>query len=168
MGQPKKLQRHKIKPEALARQQDTATPIDHLPNGKAALLSVTRRSSSFSGPIPPPSMLKEYDEVLPGMADRILKMAENQSSHRLQIEHKVVIGEITRAQLGMRCAFFIAVLGLVLGTILAATGYVATGSSFAGVPLATIVIAFLYSTNQKRKERAEKARIMTGAKELTP
>ena len=31
---------------------------------------------SFSGPIPPPWLLREYEEILPGSADRIMKLAE--------------------------------------------------------------------------------------------
>ncbi len=43
---------------------------------------------SVSGPIPPPSMMEQYERTLPGSADRILKMAENQSEHRQWIEKK--------------------------------------------------------------------------------
>ncbi len=31
---------------------------------------------SFSGPIPPPWLLSQYEEILPGSADRIMTMAE--------------------------------------------------------------------------------------------
>lgn len=44
----------------------------------------------FSGPIPHPRILKGYEEILPGSADRILTMAENQSKHRQAIEAEVV------------------------------------------------------------------------------
>ena len=36
------------------------------------------RDFSFSGPIPPPQFLEGYERVLPGSADRILTMAENE------------------------------------------------------------------------------------------
>ena len=45
-------------------------------------------SQEFAGPIPPPSMMKQYEGTLPGSADRILKMAENQSEHRQWMEKK--------------------------------------------------------------------------------
>ena len=41
-----------------------------------------RVSEKFAGPIPPPPIMKRYEEILPGSANRILKMAENQSEHR--------------------------------------------------------------------------------------
>jgi uncharacterized membrane protein len=33
-------------------------------------------SQKFSGPLPPPELLEGYERILPGAADRILKMAE--------------------------------------------------------------------------------------------
>ena len=44
----------------------------------ASLLSVR---ASFSGPLPPPELLKQYDEVVPGAADRIISMAEAEQAH---------------------------------------------------------------------------------------
>ena len=32
-------------------------------------------NQQFRGPIPPPVLLKQYEEVLPGSADRIVRMA---------------------------------------------------------------------------------------------
>ena len=34
------------------------------------------------GPLPDPSSLGEYDQVLPGLADRIVNMAEEEAEHR--------------------------------------------------------------------------------------
>lgn len=42
--------------------------------------------SEFSDPIPPPSIISGYENVLPGSADRILAMAENQAKHRQEME----------------------------------------------------------------------------------
>lgn len=41
---------------------------------------IAKIQSEYSGPIPPPNIIKGYEQVLPGSADRILKMAEKQSS----------------------------------------------------------------------------------------
>lgn len=43
-------------------------------------------SSSFRGPLPPPSVLSEYNQVVDNGAERIMKMAENQSTHRIELE----------------------------------------------------------------------------------
>ena len=44
----------------------------------------------YSGPIPPPDMLKGYNEIMPGLVDRIVITAEKQSIHRQSMEHKVI------------------------------------------------------------------------------
>ena len=37
--------------------------------------------ASFSGPLPPPAMFRGYEEVLPGAANRILKLTEDEAQH---------------------------------------------------------------------------------------
>ncbi len=48
------------------------------------------QSMSFSGPIPPPALLGQYDEVESGMANRIVTMTENEQIHRHIWEDKVL------------------------------------------------------------------------------
>ncbi|MCU1286780.1 MAG: uncharacterized protein JWO13_3130 [Acidobacteriales bacterium] len=47
-------------------------------------------SVTFSSPLPPPGLLKQYEEVQPGMVDKIIAMAEVQSAHRRSLETTVV------------------------------------------------------------------------------
>lgn len=54
------------------------------------LLARRVESMSYSGPIPHPMLLKEFNDVIPNGADRIMAMAEKQSEHRINIEDKVV------------------------------------------------------------------------------
>jgi hypothetical protein len=49
-------------------------------------------SGSFSGPLPPPAILKAYDLVEPGLASRITGLAERQAVHRMALEKAVVFG----------------------------------------------------------------------------
>jgi len=51
--------------------------------------------------IPSFTELAGYEEVLPGAAERIFVMAENQSSHRHGLENRVIGGDDVRAYLGM-------------------------------------------------------------------
>lgn len=52
---------------------------------------------SFSGPIPPPALLKEYDEALPGCAERVVQMAEREQSARHTDNRKLVHNDRLRA-----------------------------------------------------------------------
>lgn len=49
-----------------------------------------RKASTFSGPLPPPEILGEYNEMLKDGAERIMKMAENQSKHRIELEKHTI------------------------------------------------------------------------------
>src|ERR1022692_4735560 len=50
----------------------------------------TEFSLSRSAPLPLPSELAAYNEIIPQGADRIMKMAEAQTTHRIEIEKSVV------------------------------------------------------------------------------
>lgn len=46
------------------------------------VVELITQSALFSGPIPPPAMFAQYEEALPGAADRIMKLAENEQEIR--------------------------------------------------------------------------------------
>ena len=46
------------------------------------------QSKTFTGPIPSPEYLAQYERILPGTAERILAMAEQQAASRQDLERK--------------------------------------------------------------------------------
>ena len=38
----------------------------------------------FSGPLPPPDLLAQYDQVMPGLAQKIVSQFESETNHRHQ------------------------------------------------------------------------------------
>ena len=82
--------------------------------------------SSFSGPLPPPRGLDDYDRICPGAADRIIKMAEaeQRSAHKTGL-YGLVFGSIT----------FMLTLALIGWAL------------FLGQPLAAAIIFALVSVN---------------------
>lgn len=73
---------------------------------------------AFSGPLPPPSVLQQYEEVCPGAAERILRLAEGQSKHRQQMEAKVVASDCRAQDRGPVYGFIVAMSALVLSGVL--------------------------------------------------
>src|SRR5258708_3136622 len=41
-------------------------------------------SSEHCGPLPPPAELEKIDQIIPGGADRLLRMAEKEQTHRIE------------------------------------------------------------------------------------
>ena len=58
-------------------------------------------NEQFSGPMPHPRHLREYDHIVPGSAERILSMAERNLDHNIATEKRCVSAEIKDRNLGM-------------------------------------------------------------------
>lgn len=82
----------------------------------AAVLHSYRES--FSGPLPPPEILLKYEQTCKGAAHRIIKMAENQSIHRQELERKVIKSNISNERIGMNYTFLLTIALIISGVIL--------------------------------------------------
>lgn len=106
--------------------------------------------SEFSGPIPPPSIIKGYEEALPGAADRIITMAENQAKHRQDMEKTMIAAESRDSLLGVLFAFLLGAgcLGAaIVIVILVPQNSGAISSSILGVAgIGSIIATFIKST----------------------
>ena len=73
-------------------------------------------SASFAGPLPPPGMLQAYDEVVPGLAERIVSIREQERDHRFQWENRALAsisaGQWIAGGLVVFCVAMAAVLAL--------------------------------------------------------
>jgi uncharacterized membrane protein len=59
------------------------------PEQRESVLRVVQQvATSFEGPLPPPQMLAEYDRLIPNGADRMMKLLESQTNHRLLQESR--------------------------------------------------------------------------------
>jgi uncharacterized membrane protein len=121
---------------------------------------IVAQSSSFSGPLPPPDILQHYEDVVPGAADRIFKMAENQANHRQDLEGRVIRSDILKSYFGLAAGFAVAVVAIVGGVIVATGGQGTAGAAIGGAPVAALVVAFLSGTSSRRSERESKSQQM--------
>jgi uncharacterized membrane protein len=83
-----------------------------LPRARASITAVVK-TSVHQGPIPSPRQFGEYNEILPGSADRILSMAEKEQGHRHQWERRHLIGDVITnfVQLLLGFALSLALIG---------------------------------------------------------
>lgn len=49
---------------------------------------------SYQGPVPPPEMMRDYNDVDPTFADRLLTLAENDFKHQQEMAQLAIKGEI--------------------------------------------------------------------------
>ena len=97
----------------------------------------------WQGPLPSPQQLAQFDEVAPGSAERILRMAEQEGEHTRMMELKAHRSAAFGARLGQWLGFAIAAGGMGGSIYLAMHGHDHVAMVVGGVPLATIVVAFI-------------------------
>lgn len=122
-------------PEILNRVLDT-------PQGQAVVCQ------HFQGPVPPPAMLKEYEKLVPGLANRLVELTEKEQAHR----HQVVSESIDIAKGGQRKAFWLALIVIFAAVLFGLKGDTWLAGTLVGVDLVALVSAFVvgkyYSTKQ--------------------
>jgi hypothetical protein len=91
-------------------------------------------------------------------------MTERQATHRMDLESRVVRSDIWKSYLGLGAGFVLGMTGILMGGALVYVGHGQWGAAFSGAYLVSLVGAFIYGTSSRRKERTEKAKVMTGKK----
>ena len=128
-------------------------------------ITVEKKMAGFSGPIPPPSLLAEYEQGFEGSADRIIKMAEKALEHRHSMEQQIVASQIadstashTAAKRGQLCALIVVLASLAGGVWTATTGHEFAAAVIGGTGITGVVTAFLADRRRGRIEEDEKLR----------
>lgn len=105
------------------------------------------QSLTYSGPIPPPEALREYEKTLPGAAERILAMAEKEQSHR----HEITKSVVEREKRGQLMGLFLIVLLIGVALFLALSHLV----WLAGIIFGTLIVAlariFVLNKNSQKE-----------------
>jgi uncharacterized membrane protein len=109
-------------------------------------------SSSFRGPLPPPSILSEYNKVVDNGAERIMKMTENQSGHRIELEKHAIKEELRQSSNGQIYGFVIAIIGITSAFVLAMTGHDAVAGIFGTTTIIALVAVFVIGKKKQNKE----------------
>lgn len=82
----------------------------------AQVVSVVREEN-FSGPVPHPKHIREYEIAVPGSGDRLIAMAESEQSHIQRCQAEALAGDIADTREGRRLGFAALAL-LIIGAIL--------------------------------------------------
>lgn len=135
----------------MARQRNRKHNKQPVPaNNQSKQTTQVVRTESFSGPIPPPDTLARYEQMVPGAADRIIAMAENESDHRRELESRSLVADITNrestvteSRLGQCFAFLFGLFTVGCGTYAAVHGAEIAGGLIGVGGLGSIITAFI-------------------------
>lgn len=112
-----------------------------------------KREESFSGPLPHPEHFKKYNQIVPGSANRLLKMTEDDLKHihtiqisQMSIEKIATIG-------GLIAGWTIAVIALVGSGYLILENHDIAGTVLGTGTLTTLVGVFVYGRKSQNNSR---------------
>lgn len=117
---------------------------------------VVTMHKTHSGPLPDPKTLAEYSAIIPNGAERIMQMAEKQLEHRIQMENRVVRGQLLQSNIGQILAFLIGLAALSASTYCIVNGYEWSGSLLGLAGLTGLVTAFIKGRDQQEKNLEDK------------
>lgn len=135
-----------VTPDVIVRE------LEENPEFRALLLRYT-----YSGPLPPPELLAQYDEIVPGAARQIIDSFHDQTAHRISIEKNVIDADVWKSKLGLVAGFVIALVGLVIAWDLGRNGHEWAAAVIAGGTLASIVGSLVYATEKRSDELKRKS-----------
>lgn len=129
--------------------------------GDAVVQSSVEMAAAYSGPLPPPEWLRQYEGVLPGIADRMMALVESEvsnqhdaSAHHRQMQERVVSAGITMAKRGQVVAALLGFSFLVAAVVLALAGNPLLGGVIGIVDLLGIVVSFALGLSRKGTEQS--------------
>lgn len=115
---------------------------------------------SYSGPLPAPSDLQRFEQILPGAAERIMKMAEQQAVHRRQLETQVISSGVRKSERGLVFGLIIGITAIVTGGVCASLGQQIAASFIGGGGIVGLVSVFVIGSQQQKSERIQKEKLM--------
>ena len=108
-----------------------SVPDDKKEEVSKCLAAIRMEMQEYSGPVPPPAFLAEYENVQKGSADRILRMAEKNCDSRIYCEKKTVDGRYKVNLRAQPLALILTILLLVTAVIFMYLGYPGWGGTIA-------------------------------------
>jgi uncharacterized membrane protein len=114
------------------------------------------QSQSFSGPLPHPDILAKYNDAVPNGAERIMAMAEAQSTHRMQLEQMAVRSNISSQTRGSVFAFILGIFAIGIGAWLILSGKDAQGLASIITALSSLTLIFIVGRSKQDKDRRDR------------
>ncbi len=125
-------------------------------------ITQTRYEEHYSGPLPHPNILAQYDNLAPGCAAQIIDQFVEQSKHRRSLEAKVIDHEISQSSKGLYAGLLIAIIGLVGGLYVVSQGYEIAGLTTVIAAVGGLAGLFVFVQNSRKEERLKKMEISSG------
>lgn len=108
------------------------------------------RRHMWSGPLPPPTLLAEYNDAVPDGAERLLSMVERQTDHRMEMETRTAKYDHRLAHAGQWIGLTVVLAVLVLAGYMVYLGATTAAVAVIGIDLVGLAAVFVYGSLRKR------------------
>ena len=116
---------------------------------------VVMRAASYSGPLPPSPMFREYEDTFPGAGDRIIGMAESQAAHRQEWERSALRSAQRHVLLGQLLGFVVSLAALSVSTYMALKGLLVMPIVFGGAGVIGLIGNFVNLFLRQRQSNGD-------------
>jgi len=139
------------------RRSKPSAPARNKPEDSRQVVTQEMLVQQRSGPLPDAAELQNYEQVLPGAAERIVAMAEAQAEHRRAIEAKGADPAFADMAADRREARYGQWFGLIIGltTVICGSVTAVLGAEVAGGVIGTTGVAGLVAVFVLGRKRAE-------------
>ncbi len=95
-------------------------------------------------PLPHPEIIEQYDRVLPGSAERLMRLVEQEAEHRRALEAQQLHSEMMETRIGQWMAFLIGVFTIAAGAYTALHGAELPGALIGSGGVIGLTAVFIY------------------------
>lgn len=154
---PKVYTRKAVQPEEQGQgQQNPSDGLQVIETQQA--LSIHKQ---HSGPLPAPETLKQYNDILPGAADRIISMAEEAAGHRRKMESGALTATVEEGErkhveirAGQKYGLWSTLAAFGVASLALLLGYPTVAGTICGVVVVSLSTVFVMGKKAGKREHA--------------
>jgi len=105
---------------------------------------------AYSGPLPHPAILQQYNKIVPGAAERILEMAEQNAKHRRNLQFAALKAQKSEIRIGQLFGFGIGISALSTSIVAMYFGFPAVAGIIGGTTVVGLVTVFVIGRSSSR------------------
>jgi uncharacterized membrane protein len=142
------------------RRDDQSGPDVHAsaPGESAAVLEALQlqlEQRQWAGPLPPPALLYQYEQVQAGLAERIVAMAETAATGEIKTREKLAYAEIEQAKTGQALAFLLTIVAMGAAIYFFAASNPIAGGALLSFPVIMLIRSFLAGLGRENPARRD-------------
>lgn len=120
-------------------------------------VEISMEQWQFQSPLPPPAVLREYEQIIPGFAERYMAGWESQTAHRQRLESTVVATQAETQRRAQPLAFALGLAVVVVAGLAVLTDHEAAAIAIVSIDFVGLGGVFVFGKSRNDRELRRKA-----------